>query len=122
MSVPVQGCLSHRVHHFLPCLEPSALDRARAQNVPPRLNQVQVGSIFWLKDELPAWVRKLEEQHVPCAMHIEMVHSSVHSLDLSGNPCLDTLQNVNPVADRPTRVRFRKDCAIDRLKRAEDLA
>ena len=52
MLVPISGGLGHGLAHFLPDLEPSALDRERAQHLPPRLNQVQIGGVCGLEDKL----------------------------------------------------------------------
>ena len=44
----------HRLAELLPRLEPTALQRQGAQHLPPRLDQVEVGRVRRLEDELPA--------------------------------------------------------------------
>src|SRR3712207_9381865 len=45
-------------------LEPAPFQSQGAQHLPLRLDQVQIGGIRGLEDELPARVKQAEQQHV----------------------------------------------------------
>ena len=53
MSVPVRrGCLNG-LTHLLPGFEAAAFEGQRSQHFPPRLDQIEIGRVDGLKDELP---------------------------------------------------------------------
>src|SRR3954454_6581102 len=54
--VPVGGGTLDGLLDLGPGVEAPSFDGERAQHLPPRLDEVQVGRIFWLEHELPAWV------------------------------------------------------------------
>src|SRR5215213_8099202 len=54
VRVPVRGGVPDGLFDLGPGLEAAALQRQRAQDFPPRLDQVQVGRIFGLEYKLPA--------------------------------------------------------------------
>ena len=56
VRVPVGRRLEHRLFNLSPGLEATTFQRQRAQDLPPRLDQVQVGRVLGLEDELPAGV------------------------------------------------------------------
>src|SRR5262245_20166259 len=64
MRVPVPGRRVHGLREFVPTLEPSSLERQRAQNLPPGLDQIEVRRILGLEDELPAGMGQGEQQHI----------------------------------------------------------
>src|SRR5690242_13210954 len=55
--VPVRGGPFDSPLDLGPGLEPASLQRQRARHLPPGLDQVQVGGVPGLEDELPARVR-----------------------------------------------------------------
>ena len=64
MLVPVRGGAPDGVFDLGPGLEATAFQCQRAQDFPPRLDQVQIGRIFGLEDELPARMGQREQEHV----------------------------------------------------------
>src|SRR5262249_37798144 len=58
---------------LLPGREAAALERQGPQDLPPGLDQVQVGGIFGLEDELPTRMGQAEEQHVVGVLHVEVI-------------------------------------------------
>jgi hypothetical protein len=54
MGIPVGGSRLHRFLDLLPGLKAFALERQRAQDLPPRFDQIKVGRIGRLIDELEA--------------------------------------------------------------------
>ena len=70
--VPVRGGAADGLLDLGPGLEAAALERQRAQDFPPRLDQVQVGRIFGLEHELPARVGEREQEDIGGAVDVEM--------------------------------------------------
>src|SRR5690348_9968420 len=99
MLVPVAGRRGHGLAYLLPGLEAPALERQRAQHLPPWFYQVQVRCIFGLEDELPARLRQREEQHIGRPVSVEVIDDPINVRHLGRNPVLDPLQGVHPVAD-----------------------
>src|SRR5262249_55559938 len=64
MGIPVRGGILHRRTDLLPGLEALACERQRAQDLPPRLDQVQVSGVLGREDELPARMGQREEQDI----------------------------------------------------------
>ena len=54
MDVPVLGRRADGLAELLPGLEAAPFECQGAQHLPPRLNQVEVGRVLGLEDELPA--------------------------------------------------------------------
>src|SRR5215213_2170254 len=105
-----------------PGVEPSALESQRAQHLPPRLDEVQVGRILWLEDELPAWVGQGEQQHVDAAVDVEVVDDGVDPLGSGLDPALDADQEVDPVRGGPALVGRGEGGACGRPEGAEHVA
>src|SRR4051812_47808880 len=95
--VPVRGGPFDSLLDLGPGLEPASLQRQRAQHLPPGLDQVQVGGVLGLEDELPARVQQAEQQHVGRAVDVEVVEHGVDALDRGIDPGLDLAQEVDPV-------------------------
>ena len=79
--VPVRGGTPDGLFDFGPCLEAAALQRQGAQDLPPRLDQVEVGGVFGLEDELPARMGQRQEQHISSAVDVEVVQDGVDALE-----------------------------------------
>ncbi len=80
MGIPVgRGRLDRRLD-LLPGLKASAFERQRAQDLPPRFNQIQVGRIRGLIDELPTRMMDHKQQQVATMMHLEIVQDGVDAL------------------------------------------
>ena len=105
VGVPVGGSSLHRLADLGPTREPMALERERAQDFPPRLNQVQIRRIRGLKDELPARMRQTEEQHIHRAVGAQVVQDGVDPRGLRREPGVDLFQKVHPVGDRAAACR-----------------
>src|ERR671938_395245 len=62
MLVPVGGGLRHGLADLLPGREAPALEGQGAQDFPPRFDQIEIGRVLGLEDELPARIRQTEQQ------------------------------------------------------------
>src|SRR3954451_1099762 len=80
-----------------PGLETAAFEGQRAQDLPPRFDQVQVSRVLGLEHELPARVGQSEEQHVGGAVDVEVVHHGVDPRDIGFDPALDRAEEIDPV-------------------------
>jgi hypothetical protein len=54
MSIPIGGGLLDRLLDLLPVFKASAFERQRTQDLPPGFNQIEIGRIRGLIDELRA--------------------------------------------------------------------
>jgi len=97
MSVPVRGGVCDGLADVVPTLEPPPGEGERAQNFPPRLNQVEVGGVLGLEHHLPAWVSEHEQQDVHGTMCAQMIGDRVDPLGFARQPGLDPFQEVHPV-------------------------
>src|SRR4051794_909710 len=95
--VPVRGGPFDSLLDLGPGLEAASLQGQGAQHLPPRLDQVQVGGVLGLEDELPARMQQAEQQHVGGAVDVEVVEHRVDPLDRGIDPGLDLAQEVDPV-------------------------
>jgi hypothetical protein len=95
--VPVCGGTRDGLLDLSPGIEAPAFEGQRAQHLPPRLDEVEVGRVFRLEHELPARVRQSEPQHVHTGVNIEVVEHGVDPLGLRPDPGLDLAQEVDPV-------------------------
>src|SRR5215218_4560371 len=120
--VPVFGGALDGLLDLRPGVEPSALESQRAQHLPPRLDEVQVGRILWLEHELPAWVGQGEQQHVHAGVDVEVVADGVDPLGSGLDPALDAAQEVDPVRGGPALVGRGEGGACGWLQGAEHVA
>jgi hypothetical protein len=97
--VPVRGGAPDRLFDFRPGFEAAALQRQRAQDLSPRLDQVQVGRVLGLEHELPARMGEREQEHIGGAVDVEVVHHGVDPLDPGIDPALDRAEEIDPVRD-----------------------
>src|SRR3954449_5164944 len=122
MLVPVGGGAPDGLLDLGPGLEAAALQRQRAQNLPPRLDQVEVGRVFGLEYEFPARVGEREQEHIGGAVEVEVVHHRVDPLDPGIDPALDPAEEIEPVRSGAARVSFGEGLPCGRSKGAEDIA
>src|SRR3954451_21003437 len=120
--VPVGGCAFDGLRDLGPGLEASALQRQGAQDLPPGLDQVQVGRVLGLEDELPARMEQAEQQHVRRAVGIEVVDDCIDTLARRIDPGLDRAQEINPVGCRAALIGLGEGLAAGRLEGAENIA
>src|SRR6476469_1150411 len=121
VRVPVRGGVSDGFFDLGPSLEAAALQRQRAQDLPPRLDQVQVGRIFGLEDELPARVGKREQENLGGAVEVEIVYHRVDPFDPGVDPALDRAEEIDPVRSGAARVSFGEGLPCGRPEGAEDI-
>ena len=81
MRVPGVGGSGDGRGDLLPGLEAAALQGQGPEHLPPGLDQVELGGIGRLEDELPARMGQREQQDVGGAMHVQVVDDGVHPLD-----------------------------------------
>src|SRR3954453_23565714 len=97
VGVPVIGGTLYGLLDLGPCLKATPLQRKRAQHLPPRLQQVQIGGIDRLEHKLPTRVNQREQQHVHGGVGVEIVHHRIDPVDSRIDPALDLAEEVNPV-------------------------
>src|SRR3954453_23065852 len=56
MCIPVDSGAVDRIGDLVPGLKPPARQRQRTQDLPPGLDQVEIGRILGLEHHLPAWM------------------------------------------------------------------
>ena len=61
MSIPIGRCRSYRFFHLLPGFKAMPFEGQGAQDLPPRLNQIQVGGVGGLEHEFPTRMSQIEE-------------------------------------------------------------
>src|SRR3954453_10550949 len=120
--VPVRGGAPDGLFDLRPSLEAAALQCQRAQDLPPRLDQVQVGRVLGLEYELPARVGQSEEQHIGRAVRIEVVHHGVDPRDRRVDPRLDLAEQIYPVRGRAADVGCGERVPLGWLEGAEHVA
>src|SRR3954470_19573861 len=90
VRIPVRRRLRNGGGELVPGLEATPGQGERAQDLPPRLNQVEVRR--GLEHHLPAWMRQQEQQCVSSAMAAQVVGDGVDPRDLLRQPTLNLLQ------------------------------
>ena len=86
MGIPVAGRRCDRRADVVPGLEALALEGQGTQDLPPRFDQVQVGGVRGLEDELPPRVGEREEEHIGGAVGAEVVEDGVDALNSGIDP------------------------------------
>src|SRR5215210_5448428 len=120
--VPVGGGTLDGLLDLGPGVEAPSFEGQRAQHLPPRLNEVQVGRVLRLEHQLPAWVSQSKQQHVHAAVDVEVVDHGIDSLGCGLDPGLDALEEVDPVRGGPAIIGCGEGGARGRLQRAEHVA
>jgi hypothetical protein len=122
MGIPVGGRRRDCLADLVPGLEALALEGQGAQDLPPRFDQVQVGGVRGLEDELPPGVGEREEEHIGGAVGAPVVEDGVDPLHPWVDPGLDQFQAGDEVGGGATLGRPRQRLTRRRFERAEDLA
>src|SRR3954463_5366281 len=122
VRVPVRGGAPDSLLDLGPDLEAAALQCQRAQDLPPRLDQVQVGGILGLEHEPPARVGKREQEHISGAVNVEIVRHRVDPFDPGVDPALDPAEEIDPVRSGAAHVGFGEGLPRGRPEGAEDIA
>jgi hypothetical protein len=71
--------------------------------LPPGLDEVQVGRICRLEDELPAGVRQGAQEDIGGPMGALMIHNRIEPLKIWANPRLHSCKEVDIVHRSPSR-------------------
>jgi len=122
MVVPVGGGAFNRLLDLGPGLEPATFQSQGAEHLPPWLDQVEVGRVLGLEDELPAGMKQAEQQHVRRAVSAEVVSYRIDPLDCGINPGFNLAQEVDPVGCSSTIIGVSKGRAAGRLEGPENVA
>src|SRR3954462_6929572 len=120
--VPVGGCAFDGLRDLGPGLEAAPFEGQGAQDLPPGLDQVQVGRVLGLEDELPARMEQAEQQHIRRAVGIEVVEDCIDALAHRIDPGLDRAQEIDPVGPRAALIGLGEGLAAGRLEGAENIA
>jgi hypothetical protein len=106
MLVPIRCCLLDCLTDVVPRLKAPPFKRERAQDLPPRLDQIQVDGVFGLTDELLARTRERKQQHLRGAMSAQVIDNRIDLFRLCGQPGLDPFQEVDPMGARALGIRL----------------
>src|SRR3954462_14330075 len=120
--IPVSGGAFNRLLDLGPGFKPATFQSQGAEHLPPWLDQVEVGCILGLKDELPAGMEQAEQQYVRRAVSAEIVSYRIDRLDCGIDPGLDLAQEVDPVGCSSAIIRVSKGRAVGRLEGSENVA
>ncbi len=121
MLVPVFCSLPNSLTNLFPRVEAFAFQGQRAQNFPPRLDQVEVSCILGLKDKLPAGMVQAEQQHIGRPVCRQVVQDRI-DLQIVWQPLIYFLQEIHKVLCRTARIRFGKNFPVNRFECAEGVA
>src|SRR3954454_4227075 len=113
--VPVGGGTLDGLLDLGPGVEAPSFEGQRAQHLPPRLDEVQVGRVLRLECELPAWMGQGEQQHVHAAMNVEVVDDGIDPLGCRFDPALDVLEKIDPIRGGPALIGRGEGGACGRL-------
>src|ERR671913_606891 len=120
--IPVGGGAFNRLLDLGPGFESSTFQSQGAEHLPPGLDQVEVGCILGLEDELPARMEQAEQQHVGRAVSAEVVSDRINPLDRRIDPGFDLAQEVDPVGCRSAIIGLRQGRAAGWLEGPENVA
>ncbi len=95
MGIPVGRGRLDGFNDLLPGLKASAFERQRTQDLPPGFNQIQVGGIRGLIDELPTRMMDHEQQQVTAMVHLQIVHDGVDALFVCWDLSIHITQEVH---------------------------
>ena len=121
MFIPVGRGGLYGLTDLLPALKPPPLERQRAQDLPPRLDQIEVRSVLGLKDKLPPRMGQTEQQDIRGAMRTAVIPNSLHPRDGGGQPRVHSLQEINPVAKSSSRIGGDKGLARGGVQGPEEI-
>lgn len=122
MRVPVGARGNDRLLDCLPGQKLSPLERQRFQNLPPRLDQVQIRRIRRLEDELPARMRQVEEQDIGRFVRRQIIEDRVDPFRRGRDRRFRLVEEVDEVLDRTTRVGGGQCFARGGLEGTKDIA
>src|SRR5438093_468193 len=97
MSIPISRGSFDRLLNFRPRFKAAAFERQRAQRLPPRLDQVEIGGILRLKDEFPTRMLQTKQENITRAMCAQVINNRINAIEIRRQPFVDALQKVHPV-------------------------
>ena len=100
MSVPISRGSFNRLLNFRPSFKAATFERERAQRLPPRLDQVEIGGILRLKDELPTRMLQTKQENITRAMRTQVINNCIDTIEICRQPLVDPLKKVYPVECR----------------------
>src|SRR5512141_738988 len=121
MGIPVGRSIMDRLADVSPGFETAALLSQRAQCLPPRLDQVQVGGVLGLEDELPALMSQGKQEHVHGPMRRQVVQNRVHPVRLGWQPGVYLFQEGGEVDRRTALISRGQGLAGGWAESAEDV-
>src|SRR5437016_7087562 len=107
MCIPIGSGGLDRLLDLLPVLKASAFERQRTQDLPPGFNQIEIGRIGGLIDELPTRMMDHEQQQVPSMMHLQIVHERINALCVGWDVLVHVAEEVHKVDGAAARVALR---------------
>ena len=97
VSIPVGGGACDGLADLVPTLEPPPGQGERAQNFPPRFNEVEIGRVRGLKHHFPARVGQHKQQDIHGPMGAQIIRDRIDPLRVPGQPSFNPFQEVHPV-------------------------
>src|SRR5215475_242242 len=108
MSVPISRGSFDCLLNFRPSFKAATFERERAQRLPPRLDQIEIGGILRLKDELPTRMLQAKQEDITRAMCTQVINNRIDTIEVLRQPLLDLLQEIDPINRRARPVGFRQ--------------
>ena len=104
MSIPISRGSFNCLLNFRPGFKAATFERERAQRLPPRLDQVEIGGVLRLKDELPTWMLQTKQEDITRAMCAQVINNNrIDTIEICRQPLVDPLKKVHSVECRPRR-------------------
>src|SRR5215475_15629382 len=122
MSVPISRGSFDCLLNFRPSFKAATFERGRAQRLPPRLDQVEIGGILRLRDELPTRMLQTKQENITRAMRAQVINNRIDTVEIRRQPLVDPLKKVHPVECRASAVGLRQRLSGYWPKRSEDIA
>src|SRR5262245_22159055 len=122
MSVPISCGSFNCLLNFRPSFKAATSERERAQRLPPRLDQIEIGGILRLKDELPTRMLQTKQENITRAMRTQVINNCIDTIEICRQPLVDALKKVHPVEGRTRAVSLRQRLSSYWSKCAEDIA
>jgi hypothetical protein len=117
MGVPALGRFLHCLPDLGPRLQAPSLQCQRPQHLPPRLNQLQIGRIPRLEDDLPAGgLRQRAQQDIGGPMGTPVIQHRIEPLDVGGKAGLHPFEEIHLVGRGAARIGRGQRLAIGRLE------
>lgn len=122
VAVPVLGTGLNVVAELLPVFEAVPLEGNRAQDLPPRFNQVEIRRSRGKKEELPARMGQGEKHYLASVVAVEVVYDGHYALVSVRQPGIYLLQEGHPRGNCAPVIGLGKSLSRGGDKGAEDVA